>query len=124
MEKLFNNRKILIVEDDTETIRLLENIFAVLGFSVETAFNGHEGLEKVSNNNYDLILTDINMPIMNGFDMINKINSTNKSNKIIVMSSYTSEKVLKTINNKKIKVLSKPFNLTELIDLAKKTILI
>lgn len=120
MKKLFNNRKILIVEDDTETIRLLENIFAVLGFGVETAFNGHEGLEKVSNNNYDLILTDINMPIMNGFDMINKINLTNKSNKIIVMSSYTSEKVLKTINNKKIKVLSKPFNLTELIDLAKK----
>jgi putative two-component system response regulator len=64
---------VLYVEDDSAlrqtTARLLASFFA----SIETAENGMEGLNKYKKGSYDLILTDINMPVMNGVKMAEQI---------------------------------------------------
>jgi len=124
METEFKNKKLLIVEDDNETITLLESILSTLGFDVETAFDGLQGINKITNNSYDLILTDLDMPILNGYDMIEKTYSLEKNLNIIIISSYTKDYVTKNLNNDKISILTKPFNINELIELTKKTLLI
>jgi len=124
METEFKNKKLLIVEDDNETITLLESILSTLGFDVETAFDGLQGINKITNNSYDLILTDLDMPILNGYDMIEKTYSLEKNLNIIIISSYTKDFVTKNLNNDKISILTKPFNINELIELTKKTLLI
>jgi len=124
METEFRNKKLLIVEDDNETITLLESILSTLGFDVETAFDGLQGINKITNNSYDLILTDLDMPILNGYDMIEKTYGLEKNLNIIIISSYTKDFVTKNLNNDKISILTKPFNINELIELTKKTLLI
>lgn len=63
-------KKILVV-DDSDTVRtLISFILKSQGFEVEAAVNGVEGLEKVYSNNYDLVVSDINMPKMDGLTFI------------------------------------------------------
>jgi len=80
--------KVLYVEDDEnvreETTQLLKLIFS----HIDTAVNGAEGLEKYSKNSYDLVITDIAMPVMNGIEMIRKIKKINENQKFIIMTAY------------------------------------
>ena len=66
-------KKILIVDDDDEIRELLEFDVAQSGYFVDTAKDGLEGLNKALNNSYDLILLDVMMPKMNGFDVCKNI---------------------------------------------------
>ena len=123
MENLFINKNLLVVEDDMETNTSLKNIFNVLGFNVDTAFDGHEGLEKISHKNYDLIFTDIEMPNLDGYELIKKSSKIKNNLKIIILSANTQSNVKNILNNEKIPVLSKPFNLDELINISKTLLL-
>ena len=62
-------KRILIVDDDDEIRELLEFDIASSGYFVDTAKDGLEGLNKALNNTYDLILLDVMMPKMNGFEV-------------------------------------------------------
>ena len=66
-------KRILIVDDDTEIRDLLEFDISSSGYFVDTASNGMEGLNKALNNKYDLILLDVMMPKMNGYDVCKNI---------------------------------------------------
>jgi diguanylate cyclase (GGDEF)-like protein len=83
---------LLYVEDDKATLEassfLLENFFK----TITTAVNGKDGLEKFKNNNIDLIITDINMPYLNGLEMIAKIKEIDKDIKIIIFSANIEPK--------------------------------
>ena len=65
-------KRILIVDDDDEIRELLEFDVGQSGYFVDTAKDGLEGLNKALNNSYDLILLDVMMPKMNGFDVAKK----------------------------------------------------
>lgn len=67
------NKRILIVDDDEQIRELLEFDIAQSGYLVETAANGEDGLKKALENNYDLILLDVMMPRMNGYDVCKNI---------------------------------------------------
>ena len=66
-------KRILIVDDDDEIRELLEFDVRSSGYFVDTATDGLEGLNKALNNTYDLILLDVMMPKMNGFDVCRNI---------------------------------------------------
>jgi YesN/AraC family two-component response regulator len=90
--------KILYVEDDdnlrVKTTQLLSHLFE----NVVTAENGQDGLDKYNEDKYDIVITDINMPIMNGIDMIDNIKKINETQTIIVTSAHDeSEYLLKLI---------------------------
>ena len=57
-----NNLKILAVDDDPISLRILENGLKVSGYEVITAANGIEATELIHNNYYDVVLTDLQMP--------------------------------------------------------------
>lgn len=61
--------KILVVEDDELIKMILRKHLGVLGHEVEEANNGIGGLEKIKNGNFDLVITDIMMPIKSGIEM-------------------------------------------------------
>ncbi len=71
MQKI--NKRLLIVDDDKQIRELLTFDIAQSGYIVDTALDGQEGLQKALENNYDLILLDVMMPKMNGYDVCKNI---------------------------------------------------
>ncbi len=67
------NRRLLIVDDDKDIRELLVYDIKSSGYMVDSAIDGEEGLKKAVQNNYDLILLDVMMPKMNGYDVCKNI---------------------------------------------------
>ncbi len=92
--RLGSKLDILYVEDDKtlllETSTILEKIFK----SVDTANNGAEGLMKFTQNSYDLVITDIEMPELNGLEMSEQIKEIDPKMIIIVISAYSNSSYL------------------------------
>lgn len=65
--------KVLLVEDDPMVIRMYRRKLTMSGFDLFLAFNGEEGLEAIAKNRPDIILLDIMMPRMNGFEMLKRL---------------------------------------------------
>jgi len=65
--------KILIVEDDKELNELVCSFFENNNYNVVSSFNGKEALEKLEKENFDLILSDIMMPVLDGFSFVEKV---------------------------------------------------
>jgi len=67
------NKRLLIVDDDKQIRELLSFDIAQSGYTVDTAVDGQEGLKKALENNYDLILLDVMMPKINGYEVCKNI---------------------------------------------------
>ena len=80
-------KRILIVDDDDEIRDLLEFDVRSSGYFVDTAKDGLEGLNKALNNTYDLILLDVMMPKMNGFDVCKNIRQAKLSIPILMLTA-------------------------------------
>ena len=80
-------KRILIVDDDDEIRELLEFDVRSSGYFVDTAKDGMEGLNKALNNTYDLILLDVMMPKMNGFDVCKNIRDAKLSIPILMLTA-------------------------------------
>jgi DNA-binding response OmpR family regulator len=63
------SRKILVVDDDPVTVRSVETLLRSKNYEVISAYDGLEGLEKIKKENPDLVVLDIMMPEMNGYDV-------------------------------------------------------
>jgi len=108
---------ILYVEDDdivsSQTKKILDKLFK----KVYVGFDGKDGLALYKKNidDIDVVVTDINMPNMNGLDMIKEINKLNKSLPTIVTSAYSdSDNLLKAIDINVDKYITKPILIKEL----------
>lgn len=80
-------QRLLIADDDNEIRELLEFDLAQSGYSVDTAKNGEEALQKALSNSYDLILLDVMMPKMNGFDVCKNIRATKPEIPILMLTA-------------------------------------
>lgn len=80
-------KRILIVDDDDEIRELLEFDVSQSGYFVDTAKDGLEGLNKVLNNTYDLVLLDVMMPKMNGFDVCKNIRQAKLSIPVLMLTA-------------------------------------
>ncbi len=114
---------ILYVEDDRElrqhTTRLLSSFFN----DITTAENGLEGLIKYKQHRYDLILTDINMPVMNGVKLSEQIKSDNPRQVIIVISAHDeSSYLLELINLGVDYFVLKPLDMNQFLTVLDKAI--
>ncbi|MCX6075135.1 MAG: PAS domain S-box protein [Campylobacterales bacterium] len=83
--------KVLIVEDNEINQLVARDLLESFGLAVSMANNGEEAVEKVKNESYDLILMDLQMPIMDGFEATRKIREFNTSIPIIALSAAVME---------------------------------
>ncbi len=109
--------KLLLVEDDVNLSYIVQTSLEDLigGYQVFTAANGAEGLKIWEQEKPDIIVSDIDMPVMNGFDMVRRIRETDKTTPILLGSALTSPKDVKQgfklgVNN----YVKKPFAPDEL----------
>ncbi|AFZ37663.1 multi-sensor hybrid histidine kinase [Stanieria cyanosphaera PCC 7437] len=87
---LDQKRKILIVDDRWENRSVVMNLLEPLGFEVLEAENGQDGLDKFAQNQPDLIITDISMPILDGYEMLSQIRSSPQGQDVVVIVSSAS----------------------------------
>ncbi|MCX6076793.1 MAG: chemotaxis-specific protein-glutamate methyltransferase CheB [Campylobacterales bacterium] len=83
-------KRILIVDDSALVRKQLSEVIGTLGFDIETARNGQEGVEKATSTQYDVITMDINMPVLNGIEAVKQIMSRQPT-PILMISSLTTE---------------------------------
>ena len=89
-----NRKKLILIVEDSLLVREMEkNVLESAGYNVHLATNGIEGLDMVASNKYDLILSDIEMPEMDGFEMIENIkkNPEHQNIPIVILSTKDSD---------------------------------
>ncbi len=116
------NKSILLVEDDRAIREILELKLNNAGFSVKIAENGEQAIEQLKTGKFDLILMDLIMPQMNGFDLLEKLHGLNNQIPKIVMSNLDQpEDIEKVKKMGAITFLSKfETTITGIVDYVKK----
>lgn len=110
---------ILVVDDSTTNVVLLEAILDEKGYKIETALNAKEAYSIIDKNIPDLILLDLLMPKISGFDFLREIrkNDKTKNTPVIVVSALTDEEnIEKIMNMGAIDFVKKPIDLQYLVD--------
>jgi putative two-component system response regulator len=118
-----NNRLVMVVDDSKVVRRIVEKGLAEAGFKVITAENGKKALDLLNDIRPDLILTDIEMPDVNGFEFCGSIHNNPELSTvpIVAMSSRTERGYMKRmLQNGASAYLCKPFNIDELVILVEK----
>lgn len=89
--------KLLVVDDDEYIRDLYEEILKDSGFNVDTAVDGKDGLDKITANNYDLILLDIMMPKLDGVEVLRSLSkdAKAKAGKVVLLTNLAHDPVMK-----------------------------
>ena len=116
-QKKLKNLNILVVEDNKINQMVTKKLLEKNGHSYQMAENGLEALQLVEQNTFDIILMDINMPVMNGIEASIKMRNLGIKTPIIALTASDKENILKEILEKKnglTDVLVKPFEYADL----------
>jgi two-component system alkaline phosphatase synthesis response regulator PhoP len=84
------SKRILVVDDEKGIRFLLYEALLREGFEVTLASDGQESLEKLQGDNFDLVITDINMPRLDGIEMLKNMKKTGRKEKVIIMTGNPS----------------------------------
>ncbi len=101
---------VLIIEDEVQIAELIQLFLKSEKISSKSVLNGEDGLKYLSKNSFDLIILDINLPGINGFDLLKKIRIDNKTPVIIVSARTEDEDILNGLNIGADEFVKKPFN--------------
>ncbi|MBC7553387.1 MAG: response regulator [Taibaiella sp.] len=87
---------ILIIEDDDIMLKAIRNILTKAGYNVLTAKDGKEAFDKIDNEQYDIVITDLMMPYANGLEVVSRVRSDSRKRhvSIIVVSSVGNEETI------------------------------
>ena len=115
-------KRVLIVDDSSTARSIIRRTLEISGFEeleIGEASNGDEALQVLKENKYDLVFTDLNMPNMDGEQLLKRIKSSPKLNDIpvVVISSMTNEsKENKLLSEHAAKIFPKPISLPDIQD--------
>lgn len=108
-------KKILIVEDDCSIAELQKDYLELSGFEVEICYDGVEGLAAIKKNKYDLLILDVMLPKINGFDILKSIDG-NKDIPVLLVSAKKEEiDKIKGLSLGADDYITKPFSPGELV---------
>lgn len=107
-------KRILVVEDEENIANLIKDTLKMGKYIVENAFDGEEAIEKINNSQFDLIILDIMLPKLNGFEIMENINS--KEIPIIFLSARNDvSTIVKGLSEGGRDYITKPFEPLELL---------
>jgi CheY-like chemotaxis protein/glycine cleavage system H lipoate-binding protein len=116
-----NSFDILIVDDEQVIIDSVIRLCSAEGWNVDSAKDARTGLQKIEDNQYRLIICDIMMPEMDGFQFLGKLSEGRIKCPVIITSGFsTVENAVKSLYSGAIDFLAKPFTVDELVSAAKR----
>jgi len=111
-----HNIKILVIDDDIKMLELLEKVLLRKGYTVETASKPKEALEKFEANGFDIVVTDINMPEINGLEILRQIKSVSPNTIVIMITAFaTVSSAVESMKLGAYDYIIKPFNMEEFV---------
>ncbi len=113
--------RILIVDDEPVVIKSCERVLTPEGFTVDAANNGKDAMSRLSSNNYDLVITDLKMPGMDGIELVRWIRNSKPGTGVVIITGYPSQESIKeALGLRILDYLPKPFSPSLLLDVAQK----
>lgn len=110
--------KVLIVDDEEELCDILKSELEVWGYEVQVAFSGAQALQVLATFNPAVVLSDINMPGMNGIELLDKIQAINGLRpKVVMHSGFAGYDSVDLKKRGAVELLSKPFDYQRLEEL-------
>lgn len=108
-------RRILVVEDEPDTVYLLKHILRMAGYNVVSALNGTEALQKAEDYNPDLVLLDLMMPDMDGWETLDSLRKVGDTPVIILTALVKNADVVQGLRMGADDYLTKPFHNDEVV---------
>ena len=116
-----DTKKLLIVDDDHDMAESIADLVEIRGYEADLAASGPEAISKFQECDYDIAFMDVRMPGMNGVECLLEILKLKPEAKIVMMTAYSVEQLLKTaMNNGAVGVLYKPFEMKEFLEVCDK----
>ena len=119
-------KKILVVDDSSVMRSTIKRVLNDNGYHVTTAADGSEALKEITNGSFNLIISDINMPKMNGLELVKKVRDNAKT-KFVPIIMLTTESSMEKINTARSlganAYFVKPFSESALVDAVKRVCL-
>jgi two-component system response regulator RegX3 len=108
--------RILIVEDEAAIRNGLMDVFVYHGYDVDAVMDGLEGLEKALTGQYDLVLLDVMLPSMNGFDICNRLRAQDRDQPIIMLTAKSGDDdIIQGLSLGADDYVAKPFSVAQLV---------
>lgn len=117
------SQKILIVEDDPGLSETIESLLIEFGFDVEVTKNGLDALTFLESNSVDAILSDIMMPVLDGFEFLKMVRQKDTHTFFILMTGKNSFSTKQAILAGANALLIKPFSVMDLVTIVRKNVI-
>jgi len=85
-----NNIKVMVIDDEPDVLKMVERVLILEGYDVSTSTNGKLALDEMRKTKFDLVMTDIRMPGMDGLEVIQEVKALDPSIEVIVLSGYAT----------------------------------
>ena len=106
--------RLLIVEDEPDLLNVVARMLREEGYAVDTATDGEEGLYKARESDYDAIVLDVMLPVMNGFEVVKKLREKKKTPVLMLTAKGRIHDRVQGLDAGADDYLPKPFDLNEL----------
>jgi len=107
--------KVLVVDDEEIARKNLHYILKKEGYTVVIAASGEEALDKMKTSNFDVVLTDIRMENISGFDVLEKTKSKYPETEVVIVTAYAStDSAMESLKKGAFGYIAKPFKIDEI----------
>ena len=118
-----NQVRILVVDDEPKMCHLIKQILKREGYQIDVSFSGIEALQKIKSFNYHLLLTDLEMPEVDGIELTRKAKKQNPEIRVIMVTgNATVDASIRSLRNRIDGYIRKPFNISELRKVVRQTL--
>ena len=112
--------RVLVVDDDASIRGLITSVLIREGLNIDVATNGQEAIDKMRQTEYAVVVLDLMMPRISGYDLLKAIEDAGSRSACVVIISAASEKVIDSVASSSVRAkLRKPFNISELVTAVK-----
>ncbi len=107
-------KRILVIEDEKDLADLLADLLQLQGYEVDVAYDGKEGLSKIGAQRFDLVITDLMMPVMSGWDVIEHLahDPANSDMPVIIASAGETQETARKYGHA---FIPKPFEIGRML---------
>jgi DNA-binding NtrC family response regulator len=107
--------RILVIDDEDSMCNFMEIMLSKEGYEVDVTTSPDDGVDKIRNENFDLVIADLNMPEMTGIDVLKKVRSFKFDQELVVMTAFASvETAIEAMKQGAADYITKPFKVDEI----------